>query len=244
MVILCTFIGGIFFFIGTFGNILCIVVFLRRKFRSRIITPYFIALLLADSIYLGLRLIKLFYHQQHSFYRYLHQSCSQNFLIDLFNMVTQKFHVLFIPFVHFETYVRFSIIVLGFLSMQRCLHLQRLKVAKKNYWSYSFILLSFIIAYAFEFFGLTLFCSRENNRQLSYSWFLYTVQNLTNYTNLLTISMKNHPSDYQCTQQHIQRIISNVIPNCTNEQLIEILGRVVLEHTFSVAVYIARSLYI
>ncbi|CAF4482597.1 unnamed protein product, partial [Didymodactylos carnosus] len=222
----CALIGVLLFILGTFGNLVCIAVFLRHKFRLRLITPYFIVALFADSIYLGLRLIKLFDFRKHYFSKYFHKSCSSNKIVIQFNRITSKFHDLFLPFVHFELYIRFSLILMAFLSIQRCVHVRQSIIVKKNIWSYIFIFTSFLLAYLFEFFGLTLFCSKENNRQLSRSWFEYTIKYLPNYTHLLTSKMLNDTLSYECVQQYIESnltIMSN--HSCTSDHFSTILGR-------------------
>ncbi|CAF1290384.1 unnamed protein product [Didymodactylos carnosus] len=233
----CTLISLMLFICGTFPNLLCITVFLRHKFRSRIITHYFIALLFADIIYFTLRLIKLFYHQKTLFKHYIkdYGKClSFDSIVKFFGLITQKYHVLFIPFIHFETYIRFSLILMTIVSIQRCIQIEKSMkkikfVIRKTYSPCIWIFIAFIIAYLFEFFGLTLYCSKENNRYLSYTWFLYTVQNLNNHTKLLTMNMINHTTDYDCTEQYIQHIKSNfstqLIKNCSSEQISDILGR-------------------
>ncbi|CAF1589252.1 unnamed protein product, partial [Didymodactylos carnosus] len=115
---------------------------------------------------------------------------------------------------------------MAFLSIQRCVHVRQSIIVKKNIWSYIFIFTSFLLAYLFEFFGLTLFCSKENNRQLSRSWFEYTIKYLPNYTHLLTSKMLNDTLSYECVQQYIESnltIMSN--HSCTSDHFSTILGR-------------------
>ncbi|CAF1540338.1 unnamed protein product [Didymodactylos carnosus] len=225
MAIYCSLFVLFLFIIGTFGNLLSIAVFLRHKFRSRLITPVFIVLLITDSIYFTLRLIKLIYYNPALFIKYLGKSCTFPIIINIFYFISHKFHVLFSPLVHYETYIRFSLILMAFVSIQRCIHIKKTKIIiNSNKWSYIFIVLAFILTYLFEFFGLTIFCSKKNNRLLLFNWFRYTVQHLHNYTRLLTMQMINNTNDYECIQQYIGHIRSNSTVSCTKEQLLNILG--------------------
>ncbi|CAF1590849.1 unnamed protein product, partial [Didymodactylos carnosus] len=84
--------------------------------------------------------------------------------------------------------------------------------------------------YGFEFFGLTLFCSESNNRDVSYQWFVYTVQHLpTNSLELLTNAIENRTNDWDCVQQYVHYIKANFTKTvehyCPEEQIMEILGR-------------------
>ncbi|CAF0964195.1 unnamed protein product [Didymodactylos carnosus] len=240
MAVYCIISGLFLFILGLFGNILCIIVFLRSKLRSRLVTPYFIVLLLADSIHFSFRLIKLFYYQKHFFNN---SSCSFNFIIDLFNLVTKKLYIILIPFIHFETYIRFSLILMAFFSVQRYINIRqsiiKLKIVSSKYWSYILILIAFILAYLCELFSLTLFCSKENNRQLSYKLFMYTIQHLNEqYTKLLTFAMLNNSIHYHCTLYHIENIKSNFTITskhiCTNDQLLDILAYYFNLYEFSI----------
>ncbi|CAF4919680.1 unnamed protein product, partial [Rotaria sp. Silwood2] len=87
----CAFIGLLLFTLGSSGNGLCILIFLRKKFRHRVITPYFIVLLFADSIYLLFHIIKLFYYSQTLFYPNTQpeESCSNTFFARAYYYATQ-----------------------------------------------------------------------------------------------------------------------------------------------------------
>jgi hypothetical protein len=262
-IISCAFIGIFLFILGSSGNGLCILVFLREKFRNRIITPYFIALLFADSIYLLFRLIKLFYYSQTLFNpnAQSEESCSNTLLARAYRHATQTWPQTLVPLVHSETYMRFSLILMCIISVQRTTmisrSLKRLVLPatynhKHKYkWIFLFIILVFFIAYAFEFAGLTLFCSKSNNRDISYEWFMYMNTYMTNSTYLLTNTMIDQPDSLKCVNYVLkslqeQQNQSSIIYNnsiCTKEQFMNILSHYFDQHQKSIVNLIQKILY-
>ena len=236
----CTFLGVFLFLLGTSGNSLCIIVFLRRKFRHRLITPYFIVLLVADSFYLPFRLIKLFYYSQTLFQRNFHskESCSNTSFVRVYQHATQTWPQIFIPFIHSETYIRFSIILMCIISVQRMICITRsLKQlvlpalyndSRKHKWTFVFILTAFSLAYASEFLGLTIFCSKSNNREISYQWFTYMAKHMKNSSYLLMNTINDRADAFQCVNEHLKNVnqTSFLYSNgtCTKEELIDILS--------------------
>ena len=239
----CTFLSLFLFLLGISGNNLCIVVFLRQKFRHRIITPYFIALLVADSIYLLFRLIKLFYYSQTLFHRNVHssQSCSTSLIIRIYQYATQTWPQIFIPLIHSETYIRFSIILMCIISVQRTTFITRsLKQLVlpplyndkcKHRWTFVFIILAFSLAYSLEFFGLTIFCSKSNNSDVSYQWFTYMAKYMENSSSLLTSTINNQSEALQCVNDHLK---NETLSLCTKEELIKILSDYFDQHSRSI----------
>ncbi|CAF2014546.1 unnamed protein product [Rotaria magnacalcarata] len=237
----CTFIGICVFILGSTGNGLCILVFLRKQFRYRIITPYFIVLLFADSIYLLFRLLKLPYYSQTLFKlpRNTEESCSKTFLARVFEHATQTWPEPFVPLVHSETYMRFSLILMSIMSVQRTTFITRsLKFLvlpstfkdKHKYKSTLLLIVSaFLFAYIFEFAGLTLFCSKSNNRNITYDWFIYMNKYMENTTYILTNTISDEPKALRCVNYAINNFQENKTPLigknpvCTQDQLIDIL---------------------
>ncbi|CAF4056810.1 unnamed protein product [Rotaria magnacalcarata] len=237
----CTFIGICLFILGSTGNGLCILVFLRKQFRYRIITPYFIVLLFADSIYLLFRLLKLPYYSQTLFKlpRNTEESCSKTFLARVFEHATQTWPEPFVPLVHSETYMRFSLILMSIMSVQRTTFITRsLKFLvlpstfkdKHKYKSTLLLIVSaFLFAYIFEFAGLTLFCSKSNNRNITYDWFIYMNKYMENTTYILTNTISDEPKALRCVNYAINNFQENKTPLigknpvCTQDQLIDIL---------------------
>jgi hypothetical protein len=259
-IISCTLIGLFLFLVGTSGNGLCIIVFLRQKFRYRIITPYFVVLLFADSIYLLFRLIKLFYYSQTLFNLKLESkdSCSNTLIVRAYQHATQTWPQTLVPLVHFETYMRFSIILMCIVSVQRTTLLTRsLKrlvlpavFKDKHKWTFLFIIISFCLAYIFEFFGLTLFCSKSNNRDVSYQWFIYMSKYMKNSSYLLTNTMIDQPEALKCVNYSLINfqyenqssiLYSDVI--CTKEQLMNILSHYFDQHQRSIVNLIQKIFY-
>ena len=262
-VISCAFIGLFLFVVGSSGNGLCILVFLRDKFRHRIITPYFIILLFADSIYLLFRLTKLFYYSQTLLYLKAdsNDSCSNTFLARAYQHATQNWPQTLVPLLHSETYMRFSLILMCIMTVQRTTFitrsLKRLVLPSafsdihKHKWTFLFIMLAFSIAYIFEFAGLTLFCSKSNNPELSFEWFMYMTKHMENSTHLLTNTMLDQPSKLKCVtyvlksvQEHNQS--SKIHYNneiCTEEEFMNILSFYFDQHQKSIVNLIGKILY-
>ena len=183
----CTWIGLMIILIGSIGNWLCICVFCRKRFRSSMLTPFFVALLIADCIYLTFRVIKLLYYQQTLFQNFFSMlSCSSSLLIQIYAYFARHAPQIFVPLCHYELYIRFSLILMSFLAVQRAYDMfhssYRLmhKSTATQTFSYMLIISALIIAYAFEFFGLSIFCSNELSAQTAYQWYDYIRTNLTN----------------------------------------------------------------
>lgn len=243
MFVSCTLIAISLFLLGSSGNGICILVFLRKKFRYRIITPYFVVLLFADSIYLLFRLTKLLYYFQTLFKTSTKTgvSCSQTFLARLFEHATQNWHQTLVPLIHSETYMRFSLILMSIMSVQRTIFITRslkllvlpttFKDKDKYKWTFLFIIFAFICAYTFECAGLNLFCSNSSNRDMAYDWFIYMNKNMENTTHLLTSAMSNQPEALKCVNYAINNLQKNKTmftetnSTCTEEQLINILSK-------------------
>lgn len=203
MVELCFWIGFLFILIGSLGNWLCICVFLRKRFRSSVLTPFFIALLIADCMYLTFRVIKLLYYQGTLFREILFDSsCSSNFLIQIYAYFAQNAPQIFIPLCHFEFYIHFALILMSFLAIQRAYDVyrtsSRLIQRSSSSRTFSFLLIfsAFILAYILEFLALSIFCSDELSANTAYQWYEYLYQNLSNETIHLTNFMRNQ-SAYQ-----------------------------------------------
>ena len=266
LVIPCAFIGSALILLGSSGNGLCILVFLRQKFRHRIITPYFIALLAADSIYLAFRLIKLFYYSQTLFKSNTHsaQSCANTFFARAYHHATQTWPQLLVPLVHPETYMRFSLILMCIISVQRTTFIGRSlklllppdtqKTAAKHRRTFLFILLAFLVAYVYEFNRLTLFCSRSGHRELFYEWFVYMSRHMKNSTELLTKTMLDKPNSLACVNNVSHRLreqtdVSLVYDDddddsvCTREQLMDILSYSFDQHQRSIVNLIQSILF-
>ena len=241
LAISCTFIGICLFILGSSGNGLCVLVFLRQKFRYRIITPYFIILLFADSIYLLFRLIKLFYYSQTLFrlHSYSGEACSNTFFAKAYQHATQAWPQIFIPLVHSETYIRFSLILMSIIAVQRSQFINRstkllvlpstTKEYSKQKWNYIWIITAFLLAYSFEFAGLTVFCSKSNNRRITFDWFVFMAKNMENASMILTNTMVNTSEDFKCVEYGLQIFRSNETslgsnPICIDEKLVNILA--------------------
>jgi hypothetical protein len=256
----CAFIGLFLFVLGSSGNGLCIVVFFRQKFRHRMITPYFIVLLFADSIYLLFRLIKLFYYSQTLFNRNIQseESCSNTLLARAYQHATQTWPQTLVPLVHSETYMRFSIILMCIISVQRTTFISRSLKHLVLPATYSdthkrtvlLIIFTFFLAYIFEFVRLTLFCSKSNNRDISYQWFIYMSKYMENSTYLLTNTMSDQPDSLKCVNYFLTNLKhenqSSILyenETCTEKQLVDILSHYFDQHQRSIVNLIQKILF-
>ncbi|CAF5124591.1 unnamed protein product [Rotaria sp. Silwood1] len=223
----CTWIGVLIILIGSIGNWLCIFVLFRKRFRSSILTPFFIALLVADCIYFTFRVIKLLFYQQTLFENIVSQSsCAQSLLLRIYGYFTQYAPQIFIPLCHYEFYIRFSLLLMSFLATQRAYDMfhSSYRMIPRNSsprsFSYLLILCAFILAYLFEFFGLNIFCSSELSSKIAYQWYNYIRTNLSNETTQLISFMKNESNN----QSEIDCIINNATI-CSREQTIQIVRK-------------------
>ncbi|CAF0801632.1 unnamed protein product [Adineta ricciae] len=219
----CTWIGLGIILIGSIGNWLCICVFFRKRFRSSMLTPFFVALLIADCIYLTFRVIKLLYYQQTLFQNFFSMlSCSSSLLIQIYAYFARHAPQIFVPLCHYEFYIRFSLILMSFLAVQRAYdmfhssyRLMHKSIATQTF-SYMLIVSALIVAYAFEFFGLSIFCSNELSAQTAYQWYDYIRTNLTNEMEHLVVFIKNNSGN----QSEIDCLLQNDT-NCSREQQME-----------------------
>jgi hypothetical protein len=258
----CAFIGLALIFVGSSGNSLCILVFLRKKFRHRVITPYFIALLAADSIYLAFRLIKLFYYSQTLFKSNTQSSdsCTDTFLARAYHHATQTWPQLLVPLVHSETYMRFSLILMCIVSVQRTTFISRSltlllapnvqNTGAKYRRTFLFILLAFVLAYVLEFNRLTLFCSKSANRDVFYEWFLHMSLHMKNSTSLFKNNLRDQPESLNCVDHILERLqrsndTSTIYEGsiCTQDQLMEILSSSFDQHQRSIVNLIQNILF-
>ena len=258
----CTFIGLCLFIFGSFGNGLCILVFLRKNFRYRIITPFFIVLLIADSIYLLFRLMKVPYYLNTLFdlpRNSTSNSCSQTFLVRIFAYATQYWHQALVPFIQPEIYLRFSLILMSIMSVQRTLFIKRslkLQILPTTYTdkykykgTFLIIFLTFLLAYAFQFGGSTLFCSKSVSQDRSYDWFIYMNRRMNNVTHMLMNTIPKYSNDYQCVSyaverlQKNQRLFTEANPICAKGDLTKILSFYFDQHDKSTVKLIQRIIF-
>jgi hypothetical protein len=170
----------------------------------------------------------------------IEKSCPETFLARIYGYITQNWPQALVPLVHPDTYIRFSLILMSIMSVQRTLFITRslkflillntFKDTHKYKWTIFIILTTFLIAYTFEFAGLTLFCSESNNRNITYSWFIYMNTYMKNATFVLTNTMSDQPNDLKCVNYAIDTFEENQTSFmernsvCTKEELIDILS--------------------
>ena len=223
----CTGLGLLVILIGSIGNWLCICVFCRKRFRSSILTPFFIALLVADCIYLTVRVIKLLYYQQtlfHNFFRA--SSCSSSSLVHIYGYLTQYAPQFFVPFCHYEFYIRFSLLLMSFLAIQRAYDMchSSYRIIPRNSSTrsspYVLIICAFGLSYCFELFGLSVFCSTKLSSTIAYQWYETLRMNLSNETMHLITFIKNQTND-----QHAIDCITKNDSACEQEERVQIIRK-------------------
>jgi hypothetical protein len=224
---LCTWIGISIILFGSIGNWLCICVFCRKRFRSSMLTPFFIALLIADCIYLICRVMKLFYYQQTLFHNFFDaSSCSSSFLIQIYGYFTQYAPQFLIPFGHYEFYIRFTLLLMLFLAIQRAydMYYSFYRIISRNSstrsFSYILIICALILSYLFEFFGLSIFCSKELSSTIAYQWYDYIRTNLSNETIHFITFIKNQSNN----QDEIDCLMNNETV-CSHQQRVQIVRK-------------------
>ncbi|UJR33436.1 hypothetical protein I4U23_020881 [Adineta vaga] len=255
----CVLIGFCLFIFGSSGNGLCILVFLRKKFRYRIITPYFIVLLLADSIYLLFRFMKINYYLNTLFdlpRNSNRNSCKETFLARIYADATQNWPQIFTPIIQPELYLRFSLILMSFMSVQRTIFIKRslkLEIIPTTYvdkYKYKGTILvifcTFLTAYAFQFSGSVIFCSKSFSPDIAYDWFLHMNKHMNNVTNMLTSVIEKQSNDYKCVNyainilQQNQTLLDNANSVCTKEKLMEILSFYFNQYEQSIVILIQK----
>jgi hypothetical protein len=223
----CTWIGILIIIIGSIGNWLCLCVFIRKRFRSSILTPFFVALLISDCMYLIFRVMKLFYYQQTLFHGFLHDSsCSSSLLVRFYGYFSQYAPQILIPFFHYEFYVRFSLLLMCFLAVQRaydmCHYSHRFLSRRSSSKMLSYMLISsaLTLSYIFELFGLSIFCSTQLSSNIAHQWYTILRSNLSNETYHLIKFMEN-----QSASQHEIDCINSNDSACSHEQVIRIVRK-------------------
>jgi uncharacterized membrane protein YecN with MAPEG domain len=196
----------------------------HKRLFSSVLTPFFVALLLADCIYLFFRVIKLFYYQETLFEKIrFGSSCSSSILIRIYGYFTQYAPQIIIPLCHYELYLRFSLLLMSFLAVQRaydmCLSSYQFIQRSSSSKTLSFVLIfhAFVIAYALEFLGLSIFCSSKLSLNVAYQWYKHLSEHLSNETMYLAQFMRNQSAEQidinciidrnaSCSQERIAHI--------------------------------------
>ena len=220
----CTSLALFIIAIGSVGNWISLRVFTRKSFRSSVLTPFFMALLIADSFYLIFRVLKLFYYQQFFFESlFVNFSCAQSSIIQFYGNFTQRAPQIFVPLCHYEFYIRFSLLLICFLAIQRAYDMHRSckqlvsRKSSSKFWTYALIALAFVLSYFFELFGLSIFCSSELSPITAYGWYEHLRNNLSNETIHLISFMKIQAAN----QSEIDCIDGNS-SSCSQDEMLRI----------------------
>lgn len=223
----CTWTGILVILFGSIGNWLSICVFRRKRFRSSVLTPFFIALLIADCFYLTFRVIKLFYYQQTLFDQFVHfSSCETSFFVQFYGYITQHAPQVFIPFCHYDFYIRFALLLMSFLAVQRAYDMRhstyRIILCKSPNRSlaYRLIICALILSYLFELFGLSIFCSSELSSNIAEQWYNYLGKHLPNETTYFLAFVKN-----QSNNSRELSCIQNARTNCSKSERLKMIRK-------------------
>lgn len=215
----CNSISIIIIILGSIGNLLCLAVFSRKAFRASILTPFFVGLLMADCLYLVFRVMKLSYLQETLFDRLLPQlHCSSSLLAEFYGYLSQNAPQFFVPLFHYEFYIRFSLLLMSFLTVQRAYDMYRthdrlLTRKSSKYLCAALIITAFIISYALELTGLNIFCSTKLDSRTAYEWYQFLRINMSNETVNLFKFMKNQSA----SENELNCIIGNST-NCSENE--------------------------
>ena len=114
--VLCNVLAPIFI-CGFFGNIICIIVFLRRRFRTRSISVYFVALFFIDCVLLFIS------HVAKMLIFDASKSCWFNIVLSKFIELTHfgamYDHSVLSVLTYNTTYTQISVLIFMFMSIQR-----------------------------------------------------------------------------------------------------------------------------
>jgi hypothetical protein len=205
--------------------------------------------------------MKLLYYSQTLFKLHTNteESCSKTFLARAYQHATQTWPQPLVPLVHPETYMRFALILMSIMSVQRTIFIKRslkflvLPTTSKDTYKYKstvlFIFFAFFLAYTFEFAGLTLFCSKSNNRNITYDWFIYMNKYMDNATNILTNTISDQTNALKCvnyainTIQQNQTLFNESKSVCTKDELMNILSYYFDQHQKPIVNLIQRIIF-
>lgn len=222
----CTWMTLLIIFVGSIGNSICLRIFSRKKLRSSNLSIFFVSLIVADTLYLIFRVFKLFYYQQAIFHQLIvGKTCDSSWLIQVYGYIIQSAPQIFIPLFHYEFYVRFSLLLMCCLGLQRAFDMYHASTGLVNtkssvkVKSYYLIIPAFIGSYSMELLELNVFCSRELSSDVAYEWFSYIHKNLTNETSYLIQFMQNQSAN----QWEIDCLFANQ-SNCPQEDVRDIIS--------------------
>ncbi|UJR38105.1 hypothetical protein I4U23_030785 [Adineta vaga] len=157
--ILCNVLAPIFI-CGFFGNIICIIVFLRRRFRARSISVYFIALFFNDCLLLFIsHVAKMLIFDASS-------SCWFNIyltkFIDIISYREMIYRASFSVLTYNTTYTQISMLIFMFMSIQRVRTFSSISYRESRICALLLTLIAFIYGISVSYFQLyDAFCIKE-----------------------------------------------------------------------------------
>lgn len=195
--ILCNALAPIFI-CGFLGNIICIIVFLRRRFRTRSISVYFVALFFNDCLLLFIsHIAKMLIFDASS-------SCWFNIwlskFIDIIYYREMIYRQSLAVLTYNTTYTQISMLIFMFMSIQRVRTFSSISYRESRMCALMLTLLAFILGIIISYFQLyAAFCVKELNLN----------ENQTLQINLL-INDTQHLLNTKCTKTRTTTIINDL----------------------------------
>jgi hypothetical protein len=157
--ILCNVLASIFI-CGFFGNIICIVVFLRRRFRTRSISVYFIALFFNDCLLLFIsHVAKMLIFDASS-------SCGFNIYLSKFINIIYYREMIYrqglAVLTYNTTYTQISMLIFMFMSIQRVRTFSSMSYRESRMCALMLTLIAFVYGILVSYMQLyDAFCIKE-----------------------------------------------------------------------------------
>ncbi|CAF2845207.1 unnamed protein product [Rotaria sp. Silwood2] len=201
--ILCNVLAPIFI-CGFFGNIICIIVFLRRRFRTRSISVYFIALFFNDCLLLFIsHIAKMLIFDASS-------SCWFNIFLSKFIDIIYYREMIYrqslAVLTYNTTYTQISMLIFMFMSIQRVRTFSSLSYRESRMCALMLTLIAFIYGIIISYMQLyDAFCIEK----------LHLTKNQTVQIDLLIDNTK-HMINTKCTTTRTTTILTDFINNLAN----------------------------
>jgi len=198
--ILCNVLAPIFIS-GFFGNIICIIVFLRRRFRTRSISVYFIALFFNDCLLLFIsHVAKMLIFDASS-------SCWFNIYLSKFIDIIYYREMIYrqglAVLTYNTTYTQISMLIFMFMSIQRVRTFSSISYRESRMCALMLTLIAFIYGIIVSYIQLyDAFCIKE----------LKLTKNQTLQIDLL-INNTKHLMNIKCTKTVLTDLINNLGKN-------------------------------
>ncbi|CAF2566797.1 unnamed protein product [Rotaria sp. Silwood2] len=227
--ILCNVLAPIFI-CGFFSNIICIIVFLRQRFRTRSISVYFIALFFNDCILLFIS------HVAKMLIFDASQSCWFNIylskFIDIIHYGDLIDHGSLSVLTYNTTYTQISMLIFMFMSIQRVRTFSSISYRESRMCAFILILIAFIYGITVSFMQLyDGFCIKElnlnQNQNLQIDYLINDTKNVVNEqcsitsinNTVLNLTAPTFPFNIISHQRYLTYSIANESLNSSTDSI-------------------------